>query len=51
LPIPILVRIPDTVERHAEDLGDLRAGEPQPPQRGDRLDALRASAVRDPMRR
>jgi DNA invertase Pin-like site-specific DNA recombinase len=38
-------------ERHVEALGDLRAGEPHPPQRRDRLDALLTSPVRDPMRR
>jgi hypothetical protein len=32
-------------ERHAEQLGDLGAGEPHPPQRGDRLDAALVGAV------
>jgi hypothetical protein len=35
----------------AEHFGDLRTGEPQPPQRGDRMDPLPAGAVRDRPRR
>jgi hypothetical protein len=37
-------------ERHVEDPRDLWAGEPHPPQGGDRLHALRAGPVRDPTR-
>lgn len=32
---------------HAEHLGDLRTGEPQPPQRDNRLNAPLAGAIRD----
>jgi hypothetical protein len=38
-------------ERHVQDLSDFRAGEPHPPQRGDRLNPLLTGSVRDPMRR
>ena len=52
MPIPVRVRIPDTVESGmSRTLGDLRAGEPHPPQRGDRRDPLLTGSVRDPMRR
>ena len=37
----------DRRERHLEHLGDLRAGEPQPAQRGDRLDPPLVGAVGD----
>lgn len=36
--------------RHAEHLGDLRAGHPQPAQRGDRFDAAFLGAVGDTRR-
>ena len=52
LPIPSRVRIPDTVESgHLEQLGDLRAGEPQPAQRGDRLDPALVGAIGDDLGR
>ncbi len=38
-------------ERHVEHLGDLRAGEPHPPQSSDRRDPLLTGSVRDPVRR
>src|SRR3954447_19542918 len=38
-------------QRHPERVGDLRASEPQPPERGDRLDPPLAGAVRDEPRR
>src|SRR5207248_1785103 len=41
----------DGRERHAEDLGDLRAREAQSPKRRERLHALLAGAVRDRARR
>jgi hypothetical protein len=37
----------DRRERHPEQFGDLGAGEAQPAQRGDRLDAVLAGACRD----
>jgi hypothetical protein len=37
----------ETRARHIEALGDLRAGHPQPPQRGDHFDAAVIGAVRD----
>jgi hypothetical protein len=38
-------------QRHPQRLGDLRTGEPQPPQTSDRLDPLLAGAMRDRPRR
>src|ERR1019366_2289161 len=38
-------------QRHVEDPGELRTGEPQPAQGRDRLDPLLTGPVRDPMRR